>query len=131
MLKFFLGLCLLLITSLLFGQAKKIIVFSDGTGDYKTVQQAFDAIPRNNKKPVIILVKKGTYYEKLHLDSSKNFVTLVGEDKFNTILTYNDHTGKVSPRGDTINTFTSESFLLKANNFTAENISFENNAGFN
>jgi pectinesterase len=94
------------------------------------VQQALDAITLNNKKPITIFIKNGIYKEKLHLDSTKNFITLIGEDKFNTILTYDDHTGKVSARGDTINTRTSASFVVKANNFAAENITFQNDAGF-
>ena len=109
----------------------KITVSQDGSGNYKTVQQAFDAVPRNNKKPITIFVRNGTYKEKLHLDSTKNFVTLMGEDKFNTILTYDDHTGKVSPKGDTINTRTSASFFMMANNFIAKNITFQNDAGYN
>lgn len=111
-------------------QPGKIVVAQDGSGHYRTVQAAFDAVPLSNKKPVTIYIKNGIYLEKLHLDSSKNFVTLVGEDKFKTVLTYNDHTGKVSPIGDTINTYTSESFLMKANDFKAENLTFQNNAGF-
>lgn len=108
----------------------KITVAQDGSGKYKTVQEALNAVPKNNKKPVTIFIKNGTYYEKLLLDSTKNFVTLVGEDKFNTILTYNDHTGKLSPSGDTINTRTSWSFKIMADNFTAGNITFQNDAGF-
>lgn len=111
-------------------QQGKIVVAQDGSGHYRTVQAAFDAIPVSNKKPVTVYIRNGIYFEKLRLDSSKNFVTLVGEDKFKTILTYNDHAGKVSPKGDTINTYTSESFLLKANDFKAENLTFQNNAGF-
>jgi pectinesterase len=109
---------------------KQITVAPDGSGDYTTVQAAFDAVPMHNKKPVTIIIKNGVYKEKLLLDSTKNNVTLIGEDKFNTILTYDDHTGKVSPKGDTINTRTSRSFLMKADNFTANNISFQNDAGF-
>lgn len=109
---------------------KRIVVAQDGGGNFKTVQEAFNSIPANNKKPITVFVKKGFYKEKLHLDSSKTLVTLIGEDKFNTILTYDDHTGKVSPKGDTINTRTSWSFLIKANNFTAKNITFQNDAGF-
>ena len=125
----FICCCILIITINVFAQ-KKIIVAKDGSGNYKTVQQALDAITLNNKKPITIFIKNGIYKEKLHLDSSKNFVTVIGEDKFKTILTYDDHTGKVSPKGDTINTRTSASFVVKANNFTAENITFQNNAGF-
>ena len=112
------------------GQQKKIQVAADGSGDYKTVQEAFNSIPANNKKPITIFVKNGIYKQKLVLDSTKNQVTLIGEDRFNTILTYDDHTGKISPNGSTINTQTSESFLIKANGFTAKNITFENSAGF-
>lgn len=107
-----------------------ITVAKDGSGNYKTIQDALNSIPFNNNKPVNILIKNGIYKEKLILDSTKNFVTLVGENKFNTIITYDDHTGKISPAGDTINTFTSQSFLIRANDFMAENVTFDNNAGF-
>lgn len=105
-------------------------VAQDGSGDYKTVQEALNAVPYNNKKPISIFIGEGVYKEKLFLDSTKNFVTLIGADKFNTILTYNDHTGKLSPKGDTINTRTSWSFKILADNFTASNITFQNDAGF-
>jgi pectinesterase len=105
-------------------------VARDGTGDYRTVQEAFNAISIKNKQPVTIFVKNGIYKEKLLLDSGKEFVTLVGEDKFNSILTYDDHNGKVSPGGDVINTGSSWSFLVKADHFTARNITFQNDAGF-
>ena len=109
---------------------KEITVAKDGTGDFNTVQAALNEVPVNNKKPVTIFIKNGIYKEKLYLDSSKQLVNLIGEDKFNTVLTYNDHTGKVSPKGDTINTRTSWSFLIKADNFTATDITFQNDAGF-
>jgi pectinesterase len=111
-------------------QSKKITVAKDGSGQYKTVQAAFDAIPLGNKTPITIFVKKGTYKERLSLDSSKNFVQLVGEDKNNTLLTYNNHARMRMPNGDTLNTWTCASFFIYANDFSAENISFENNAGF-
>lgn len=107
-----------------------ITVAQDGSGDCKTVQAALDAIPSNNQKPFFIFIKNGIYKEKLVLDSTKRLVTLLGEDQFNTILTFDDHTGKVSSTGDTINTYTSQSFLEAANNFTAKNITFQNDAGF-
>lgn len=109
---------------------KKIIVAKDGSGHYTRVQSALDAVPLNNKKPITIFIRNGIYKEKLHLDSSKNFVTLIGEDKFKTVLTHNDHTGKISPTGDTINTRTSYTFIVKADNFTAENLTIQNDAGF-
>jgi pectinesterase len=100
-----------------FGQAKppadkssEIIVAADGSGNYKTVQQAFDAVPNDNKTPVTIFIKNGVYKEKLQLGSAKKMLTIIGEDKFNTILTYDDHTGTIAPGGAVINTRTSHSF---------------------
>jgi pectinesterase len=122
-------LCFVLSTLSGFSQ-KKWIVAKDGSGNYTTVQSAFDALPADNKKPIIIFIKSGIYKEKLLLAKGKSYVRLVGEDKFNTILTYDDHTGKVSPKGDTINTRSSASFFMYADNFTAENITFQNDAGF-
>ncbi len=107
-----------------------ITVAPDGSGDYNKVQQALDAIPVNNKNPFLVFIKNGIYREKLHLDASKNYITVLGEDKFKTILTYDDHTGKNSEKGDTINTRTSWSFLIQSKNFKAENITFQNDAGF-
>lgn len=109
---------------------KKIVVAHDGTADFTSIQDAFNSIPFHNKNHVTIYIKNGIYMEKLRLDSTKNFVAIIGEDKFNTILTYDDHTGKLSPQGDTINTRTSWSCRIDADNFTAANITFQNDAGF-
>jgi pectinesterase len=108
-----------------------IVVAQDGTGDYKTVQEAFNAVPAYNRKPTSITIKKGIYKEKLYLESTKSSVHIRGEDKFNTVITYDDHTGRIAPDGDTINTRTSWTFLIKADDFVAYNITFQNDAGFN
>ena len=107
-----------------------ITVAQDGSGQYKTVQQAFDAVPTGNKEKITIKIKRGTYKERLILDTRKDFVNLIGEDKNNTILTYDNHAGMKLANGDTINTWTSASFFIYANDFHAENITFQNNAGF-
>ena len=127
---FLLFVIFILLDLLTIAQVKKLVVAQDGKGNYKTVQEAFNTIPPNNKKSILIYVKKGVYREKIYLDSTRNFVTLEGEDKFTTILIWNDHTGKVSPSGDSINTRTSWSCKIRADNFTARNITFENDAGF-
>jgi pectinesterase len=119
-----------LVIQTLFSQNNKIIVAADGSGNFTTIQAAFNSLPLHNKKEYTIFIKKGVYKEKLHLDSNKNFVTLIGEDKYNTILTFDDHSGKISPTGDSINTRSSFSFLENANDFKAQNITFQNDAGF-
>src|SRR5689334_7187466 len=69
-------------------------ISKEPTAKFRTVQAVFDLIPLRIKKPTVIYIKNGSYKEKMHLDSTKDFVTLVGEDKFATILTYDDHAGK-------------------------------------
>lgn len=109
---------------------KRIVVAQNGTGNYTTVQQAFDAVPMNNQNLLEIFIKNGVYKEKMHLDSGKNNVRIIGEDAMKTILTYDDHTGTIAPDGSTVNTQTSQSFYIGADNIKIENITIENNAGF-
>ena len=109
---------------------KKIVVAQDGSGDYTTVQEALNAVPAGNKKPVKIKVEKGIYKQVVIVDATKNFISLIGEDKDNTILTFNNHAGTRLPNGDTVNTWTSASFFVYGNDFHAENLTFQNDAGF-
>ncbi len=113
----------------LYAQDRKLTVSKDGTGNFTSVQQAFDAIPVGNDAPIIVYVKKGIYKERLSLAVGKNFVRLVGDGPLNTILTYDNHTGTILSNGDTVNTYSSASFFIYADDFTAENIGFDNNAG--
>ncbi len=123
--------CFVLLCSMhVFGEQARIVVAKDGSGNYKTVQEAFDAIPSGNTKPLTIFIKKGVYRERLVLDTRKDFVILVGEDRDGTVLTFDNHKGTVLPNGDTVNTWTSASFFIYANDFRAEKLTFENNAGF-
>lgn len=112
-------------------QSKIIVVAQDGSGNFSTVQAACNSIPENNKSAVTVFIKNGIYREKLYIDSTKDFVTVIGEDEFKTILTYDDHTGTVAKDGIVINTMTSHSFLIKADNFTAKNLTIQNDADFN
>ena len=119
----------LLLTGSVWAQKQRITVTPDGSGDYQTVQAALNAVPMNNKNRVVIFIKKGVYKEKIKLDSSQHFVTLIGEDKNATILTYDDFSGKVLPDGTKLRTSTSGSFYICGNDFRAENLTFANTAG--
>ena len=106
--------------------AKMKVVAPDGTGDYRTVQAALDACPPNT----VVFIKSGVYREKLHLDSAKDHITLIGEDVATTILTWDDHPGMVNAKGDSINTRNSYSFLIRAADFSARHLTVRNDAGF-
>ncbi len=97
------------------------IVALDGTGDYTSVQAAFDDVPDYYTGKYKIFVKKGIYYEKLLLPSTKTNVILEGEDRDSTILTYDDYAGK-----NNLGTSKSYSVAIDADDFTAINITFQN-----
>jgi pectinesterase len=110
-----------------------IIVAPDGSGHFKTVQSAIDSIPDENREPRVIVIKPGTYKERLVINEGKSFITLRGEHKHagNTILTFNRYWGMDDPEapGKKVDTADVESVSIHADNFTAENITFENSAG--
>lgn len=118
------------LSSLAIAAQQKIIVAQDGSGQYKTVQEALDAVPSGNSKPFTIFIKKGIYKEVVVVDARKSFVSLIGEDKDKTILTFDNHAGTKLPNGDTLNTWTCASTFVYGNDFRAENITFQNTAGF-
>jgi len=105
----------------------RFIVAPDGNGDYSSVQKCLDAIPTASADPVTVFVRKGRYKEKL--DIAKSFVTLIGEDAKETILTYDDCAGKRMPDGEKMGTFRAYSTRITGEGFRAENITFENTAG--
>lgn len=108
----------------------KWTVARDGTGRYRTVQAALDAIPCNNNQPITIRIKNGVYKEVITVDARKNQVHLRGQSKDSTILTFNHHAGTLLPNGDTLNTWTCASFFVYGNDFSASNLTFRNDAGF-
>ncbi|HET7115510.1 MAG TPA: pectinesterase family protein [Hanamia sp.] len=106
-----------------------IVVSKDGTGDYKTVQEAINAVTNYNNIPTVIFIRNGIYKEKLRLDTSKINVYMVGESVSNTILTYDDFASKKDSSGNNIGTSGSASFFIYGSGFHAENITFQNSAG--
>lgn len=103
---------------------KELTVAQDGSGQYKTIQEAVMAVRDYSDVQVNIYIKKGVYKEKLVIPAQKIRIRLVGEDKNNTVITYDDYSGK-----GVINTYTSYSVLVQGNDFAAENLTFENTAG--
>lgn len=63
-----------------------IVVSKDGSGDYKTINEALQSLPMFNYERVVIFIKSGIYNEKIKID--RDFVTLRGENKQFTIIRY-------------------------------------------
>lgn len=115
------------------GQTEKkyhFVVAQDGTGDYKTVQEAINAVPDYRKAgETRILIRNGVYKEKVVVAESKQSVTLVGESVDKTILTYDDYASKPNVFGENKGTSGSSSFYVYGPDFHAKNITFQNTSG--
>jgi hypothetical protein len=68
--------------------AAAVTVAADGSGDFATVQGAIDWVPAGNAVPRTITVRAGVYEELVYLGSRQPFVTLRGEDRAGTVITY-------------------------------------------
>lgn len=110
-------------------QKYDFVVAQDGSGNFKTVQEAINAVPDFRKNRTTIFIKNGTYKEKLILPTSKTAVTFFGEDVKKTVLTFDDFAQKKNRFGEEVGTTGSASFYIFGSDFTAENITFENSAG--
>ncbi|MGY5251687.1 pectinesterase family protein [Sphingobacterium spiritivorum] len=105
------------------------IVAQDGSGQFKTVQEALNAVPDFRKTVTTIYIKNGIYKEKLILAGSKQNVRLIGEQVEKTILTYDDFAQRKNTFGEEKGTSGSSSVYLYGDGFVAENITFQNSAG--
>lgn len=99
----------------------QIVVAADGSGDFKTVQQAVGHVPDNNNQPVVIHIKRGVYREQVRV--TKRYLTFRGEDPASTVLTYRLSAQQAG------NTRLAFSTLINADDFRAENLTFENSFG--
>jgi pectinesterase len=107
-----------------------LVVAADGTGQFKTVQEAVMAVPAGSPtNPVIIHIKPGVYKELIYVQREKRFFHLVGDDPEKTVLTQGLYASVPGPDGKPIGTFRTPSTTVDADDFTAENITFENSAG--
>jgi pectinesterase len=107
-----------------------LFVAADGSEPFKSVQEAVMSVPSgSNTNPVVIHIKPGVYKELVYLQREKRFFRLVGESATNTVLTYGLYAGLTNFDGRPIGTFHTPSTTLDADDFTAENLTFENSAG--
>lgn len=105
-----------------------LVVAKDGSGDFFTVQEAINAVPDYRKNArTTILIKEGSYKEKVIIPASKNAVSLIGQGEVK--ITYDDYASKPNIFGENKGTSGSSSCYIYAPDFYAENITFENTSG--
>jgi pectinesterase len=109
-----------------FAQEKSFTVAADGTGDFKTVQEAIVAVPDNPHDTFTIHIKPGTYSGPFIIPKTKPHLTLMGNDAATTILTWSHNVrDPMPPGGYGFN----PGMLVRADNFQAYRLTIENTSG--
>lgn len=104
--------------------ADAIIVDRNGTGHFRNVQQAIDSVRAYNPAgKVTIYIKNGFYKEKLEIPTHVCNLHIIGEDKYKTILNYDDHA-----LIDNMRTFKTFTLKISGNDILMENLTVENSA---
>ena len=71
-------------------------VAKDGTGDYKFIQEAIDAMRAYPLAPITLYIKNGVYNEKIELPAINTDVRFIGESVDKTIITFSDYSGMMT-----------------------------------
>ncbi|WP_227008992.1 pectinesterase family protein [Christiangramia fulva] len=108
---------------------REITVSKDGKGDFSSIQEAINSTRDLGPAEVVIHIKKGTYNEKIEIPSWKHKLTLVGEDRENTVITNDDFSGKIdSQTGKKLSTFTSYTLLVEGDDIHIQNLTIRNSS---
>ena len=104
-----------------------MVVAQDGTGDFTKIQEAINSAKAFPDKRVIIRIKNGTYKEKVIIHEWNSHMSLIGEDREKTIITFDDNFDKLNLGRN--NTFHTPTLLVQGNDFYATNLKVQNTSG--
>lgn len=107
-----------------------VVVAKNGSANYTSVQAAINAAPTNRTTPWKIFIKKGKYVETVVIPVNKPFLQLIGENMAETIISYDNYSGKANPAGGTYGTSTSGTMIINASDVMLMNLSVENATGY-
>ncbi|NPD91571.1 pectinesterase family protein [Xylanibacter muris] len=106
-----------------------IVVARDGTGEFRNIADAIEVCRAFMDYHKVIYVKKGTYKEKLVIPQWLDNIEILGEDRDNTVITWDDHANiKTMERPGGIGTFRTYTLKIEGNGITLKNITVENNS---
>ena len=115
-----------------------LVVSRDGTGECRTIDEAIEVCRAFMDYTKVIYVKKGVYKEKLIIPSWLTNITICGEDRDNTIITWDDHANIKMPvggldseaavKGKPMGTFRTYTLKVQGSYITLKDITIENNA---
>ncbi|KAI0499196.1 hypothetical protein KFK09_020098 [Dendrobium nobile] len=99
------------------------VVAKDGSGQFKTINDALNAMPETYRGRYVIYVKAGVYNEKVTVDKTKPNLLIYGDGPRKTLVT-----GRLN-YAEGVGTFKTATFSVLAPGFIAKSIGFQNNAG--
>lgn len=106
-----------------------IVVARDGTGEFRNVAEALEVCRAFMDYHKVIYVKKGTYKEKIVVPQWLTNIEILGEDRDNTVITYDDHANIKLPGTDRgMGTFRTYTIKVQGSGITFRNITIENNS---
>ena len=100
-----------------------IFVARDGTGEFRTIDEAIEVCRAFMDYHKVIFVKNGIYKEKLIIPQWLQNIEICGESAEKTIITYDDH-ANINKMG----TFRTYTLKIEANAITLKNLTIENNS---
>ncbi len=95
-----------------------------GTPHYRTLGNALSGLTASGGVRTVIFIRKGRYHEKLTVDRPR--ITLLGENRDSTVITYDAAADTPSPGGGRYGTRGSFTLRIVAPDFRAENLTIEN-----
>ena len=99
-----------------------------GSPTYRSVGAALTGMTANGGARAVVFIKNGRYREKLTIDRPR--ITLRGESRDSTIITYDAIADTPSPGGGTYGTRGSFTLRIVAPDFRAENLTIENSFNY-
>lgn len=106
-----------------------LFVARDGTGEFRNINEAIEVCRAFMEYHKVIFVKKGTYKEKLVIPQWLTNIEICGEDRDNTIITWEDHANIFyAPTGKGMGTFRTFTLKIQGSKITLKNITVENNS---
>jgi len=103
------------------------VVSADGSGTHTTVQEAVAAAPDNSAKAFTILIKPGNYEGQIVVPKTKRNLYFVGKESAHPILSYSLNVFETNSATDL--RYKGTGVVVLADDFRAENITFQNSSG--
>jgi pectin methylesterase-like acyl-CoA thioesterase len=102
---------------------KTLVVASDGSGQFKTVQEAIDSAPDGN---IRINIKPGEYRALISIATNGVELRGLGKTPQDTVLVFDNSAGTPGPDGRQLGTGRSATIMITGDGLLAENLTIAN-----